>query len=101
MMSQPIEIKIYKKSVLMIVKEQKCPKEQRQLKLFHRHGDKPTVAVTEHITQLPEPLGRGLLFAARVFDAEKLNLWLTMKITTSLWMLFGFASHATKPVIKS
>jgi hypothetical protein len=101
MMSQPIEIKIFKNIVLMIVKEQKCQKEQKQLKPFHKHGDKPTVAVPEHITQLPEPLGKGLLSAARVFDVEKLNLWLIMKITTSLWMLFGFASHATTPVIKS
>jgi len=101
MMSQPIEIKIYKKSVFMIVKEQKCPKEQRQLKPFYKHGDKLTFAVPEHITQLPEPLGKGLLSVARVFNVERLNLWLIMKITTSLWMLFGFASHATRPVIKS
>ena len=101
MMSQPIEVKIYKKFVLMIVKEQKALKGQKQLKLLQKHGDKPTVAALEHITQSPEPLGKALLFVARVFDAEKLNLWLIMKITTSLWMLFGFANHATRPVIRN
>ena len=101
MMSQPIEIKIYKKSVLTIVKEQKAPKEQKQLKLLQKHGNKPTVAALEHITQSPEPSEKALLFAARVFDAEKLNLWLIMKITTSLWMLFGSASHATRYAIRN
>ena len=101
MMYQNTGIKILKKSAPMIVREEKFQKGPRRLKKFLPHGEKQTLVVLPHITQLPEQLEKGYLYAVPVCDVEHKNLSLITKITTSLSRLYGFVSHATKSVTKN
>ena len=101
MMQQPTGIKILKRYAPTIGKGQKCPKGQKRLKKYQPLGEKPILVVLEHITQLPEPLEKGYLYAVPAYDAEKKNHSLITRIMRSLWMLCGFASHVTNKGIKN
>ena len=100
MMFQNTGLKILKRYVPMTVTGQKNQKGQKLLKRYPQHGEKQTLVVLKHITQLPEQLEKGVLYAVPAFDVEKTNPLPIMKTMTSLWKSCGFASHAINNVTK-
>jgi len=101
MMQQPTGIKILKRFGPMTEIGQKYLKGRKRLKKFLPHGEKPTLIVLKHITQLPEQLEKGYLYVVPAFDAENKNHLLITKIMKSLWKLFGFVNRATNNGIKN
>ena len=101
MMFQNTGIRILKKSVNMTGIEQRIQKEKKQRNKSPPNGEKQMFAELRLITQLPERLEKVVLYAVPAFDVEKKSHLHITKITTNLWMLFGYVNHAINSVTKN
>jgi hypothetical protein len=100
-MSQPIGIRILKKSVPMIGRGAKSQSESRQQRKLHVYGGQMINVGLPLIMQLPGQLKKGTWLEVPALDAEKKNPWLITRITTNLWKLCGFVNLATNKGIRN